>query len=443
MDSRRKLISGFRRCTALPKKGVEGEPYLLLSGDSASIYIWDDKSNSYICVGSDSSDIHILTNITESVMYLVGVKSDEDGSVSTGTVNPSVYVTFEDGKSIVHSDKFSGTVDHADYADTAGTALSADSVSKLGDKSVGNQDHPIYLKDGNPVETAHVLEQDVTIDSKLTDTTYEPFIGSTYEYDGSEGLVPAPSKDDIGKYLGSDGRWSAIDVMVGSTDDFGDVQGEDGKPGFVPEPKRNQSGYVLTGSGACVEVKSGDCIEVSDDLTIGVEDREIDYSEASEDIHANSDDVIPVHNIQYDSKGMILSDTLTNYSIKAILEDGQDGSTTVLQKYFDTDSYIMGDSEDDEDVEESEYDIRLPIIFSNQSLVDDGISVIDSVQACEDISIDPINGTIYAERFSGSVENAEYADSSLRSEYAMALSMSVIRNQDDLDELNSRYSQDE
>jgi len=39
---------------------------------------------------------------------------------------------------------------------------------------------------------------------------YEPFIGTDGSYDGDEGLVPAPTADDAGKFLAADGEWHTV-----------------------------------------------------------------------------------------------------------------------------------------------------------------------------------------------------------------------------------------
>lgn len=43
---------------------------------------------------------------------------------------------------------------------------------------------------------------------------YEPFIGTDGSYDGDDGLVPAPSRSDAGKFLSSDGTWKDASSII-------------------------------------------------------------------------------------------------------------------------------------------------------------------------------------------------------------------------------------
>ncbi len=76
-------------------------------------------------------------------------------------------------------------------------------------------------------------------------TRIENMSGSTAEIDGSGGLVPAPSKGNINRFLRCDGEWKTPEnpIFKGATTE------SNGTPGLVPAPEKNTSIRYLASNG--------------------------------------------------------------------------------------------------------------------------------------------------------------------------------------------------
>lgn len=109
----------------------------------------------------------------------------------------------------------------------------ANSASKLGTTTAGSSATPIYLNNGTPTACNHSLNADVPSKAKFTDTTYTDFKGATTSANGTHGLVPAPTSNDVGKFLKGDGTWdtpsaptlptdAVENILGGSTDSYSD-----------------------------------------------------------------------------------------------------------------------------------------------------------------------------------------------------------------------------
>jgi hypothetical protein len=87
-----------------------------------------------------------------------------------------------------------------------------------------------------------------TIQTQDTNTTYSDFKGATASADGGNGLVPAPTKGNEGKYLKADGTWGT--PANNTYSDFtGASSTADGAHGLVPKPTQGQQGMVLAADG--------------------------------------------------------------------------------------------------------------------------------------------------------------------------------------------------
>ena len=63
------------------------------------------------------------------------------------------------------------------------------------------------------------------VKDKYTDTTYSNMGGASSSYDGSSGLVPAPTTNDINSYLRGDGTWNnPTDAKLLTNEDLNDVK---------------------------------------------------------------------------------------------------------------------------------------------------------------------------------------------------------------------------
>ena len=113
------------------------------------------------------------------------------------------------------------------------------SASKLGTSTVGSSATPMYLNNGTPTPCNHSLNADVPSTAKFTDTTYTDLKGATTSANGTHGLVPAPTKSDVGKFLKGDGTWgtptaptlptdAVENIIGGSTDSYSGFLDGDG-----------------------------------------------------------------------------------------------------------------------------------------------------------------------------------------------------------------------
>ena len=113
------------------------------------------------------------------------------------------------------------------------------------------------------VTAAFTIEDKTKLDSLHNN---DVFIGTDGMYGGREGLVPAPTIIDAGKFLCADGSWRAAGEIV--YDFRGATPTEDGTNGLVPAPLAGQQAKFLRGDGTWAKVKTGDKYRAGDGVTI-------------------------------------------------------------------------------------------------------------------------------------------------------------------------------
>ena len=85
----------------------------------------------------------------------------------------------------------------------------------------------------------YTVSSNVPSNAKFTDTTYTDLKGATTSANGTHGLVPAPTKSDVGKFLKGDGTWgtptaptlptdAVENIIGGSTDSYSGFLDGDG-----------------------------------------------------------------------------------------------------------------------------------------------------------------------------------------------------------------------
>lgn len=100
-------------------------------------------------------------------------------------------------------------------------------------------------------------------DGQWHDMVTEPMKPASETESGTAGLVPAPTPDDAGKVLGSDGQWHDIvtEPMKPATET------ESGTAGLVPAPTPDDAGKVLGSDGQWHDVSK---VEIEQALAEGV-----------------------------------------------------------------------------------------------------------------------------------------------------------------------------
>lgn len=97
------------------------------------------------------------TDISTTTIYLMKSGSDQDNLYTE-------YIYVDSAWEMLGTQK----LDVSNFLTKDGTAAAAAKLTT----DAGAENKPVYFKDGVPVACAHTLAQDVTSDSKLTDTTY-------------------------------------------------------------------------------------------------------------------------------------------------------------------------------------------------------------------------------------------------------------------------------
>lgn len=152
-------------------------------------------------------------------------------------------------------------------------------------KSLHNyDDRPVYKRIDEVEDKLHFHDNKDVLDKTTAPFTipdkekldslhpYDPFVGTDGRTDGTEGLVPAPTKDEAGMWLGSDGEWHAINEFIGAT------PLTDGERGLVPKPTAEDVNSYLRGDGtwapveAGYEIIAGDGINIEDTILPGETD---------------------------------------------------------------------------------------------------------------------------------------------------------------------------
>jgi hypothetical protein len=142
------------------------------------------------------------TASTTAKFFITGTTNS---STNTGgqVFNPAVYINGNTITATTFIGALSGNAATATYATSAGTATVATSLAT---STAGSATKPVYFSGGKPVACSYVLEQNVGVNAKLTDTTYSEFVKSGSG--AKAGLVPKPSTTaGTTKYLREDGTW--------------------------------------------------------------------------------------------------------------------------------------------------------------------------------------------------------------------------------------------
>lgn len=228
-DIIRRKISGVKVITdaTLPENPEEDVVYvyignhgLLPSGDALyDVRVWYDGA--WYVVGTNNEDSHVKTVVSDDKFYLVGTSDIADNAIGSLLKNSKIYFEESNGESVIYADRFSGTVDHADYANAAGVAASATAaeqdsegraltqyiweVTKV-DKTNGTQ---LYFHTGDPASFP-------TTDLFVPDTKYSVFSTS------NDGLVPMPivsaTSPDSDLILFGNGWQDKDTITIGTAD---------------------------------------------------------------------------------------------------------------------------------------------------------------------------------------------------------------------------------
>ena len=212
-----------------------GNGYIRLPGNLARLGV------PYTIEGTDSS-VEFPANVTATqfVGSLNGnaASATKIGTSTVGSSTKPVYIN--SGTPTACNDTISVSI--TGNAATATKATNADNASKVNSHTV-NSDVPANAKFTDTVYSLPVASEgalggiklgyygadrkyplEITRDGKAyvtvpwsdTDTTYTDLKGATTSTDGTHGLVPAPTKSDVSKFLKGDGTWGTPVAAVPS-----------------------------------------------------------------------------------------------------------------------------------------------------------------------------------------------------------------------------------
>lgn len=155
-------------------------------------------------------------------------------------------------------------------------ASKADSIN-VNDTPIGDATTPIYINSsGKPTAISYSINANVPSGAKFTDTTYTDLKGATASTNGTHGLVPAPARADITKFLKGDGTWSTPiaptlsqedveNILSGSTYSYSNSLNGDGLKivmdyirtllGFIEIPYESYEIMNFSGGGERVAIK--------------------------------------------------------------------------------------------------------------------------------------------------------------------------------------------
>ena len=270
-NSQRYPVSRVRVLPKLEGVGRYEEICVVTSGDAPGLYVWDDTSKSYWLIANKDTDLYIrfVKSANLEKVYVTGTNGEEDSWESYW--NDNVHMDLKNGT--ITAVEFKGKASDSYKADSATHAQSATESDhakvsdKIGTQTVGDPFTAVYVLNGVPTACSHSVKKDVPEDAQFTDTTYDVFVGATTEQEGSAGLVPRPTTDDIEKFLKGNGSWSNVVIpnMVGCTKDY------EGKSGLVPRPDAGKYNSFLKGDGTWAAYSAGYGLELVS-LTFNLQD---------------------------------------------------------------------------------------------------------------------------------------------------------------------------
>lgn len=210
MGGSRHAVTGNKIDNVLPSSGDADTLYALNSDDPevSGVYIWAGTQFVKIC-GLDNEKVKTETSENTKV-YLVGSVSAIN-STEALVKNTGVFIDLVTKKSSI----IASSAASADAAvnDSEGNAINETYIKGVTAQKTGSTVIFTITKGDNSTSTFTV---------EVSDTTYDIFKGASETEAGKAGLVPAPTTDDVAKFLCSDGTWKEVEATdtkntVGST----------------------------------------------------------------------------------------------------------------------------------------------------------------------------------------------------------------------------------
>ena len=137
--------------------------------------------------------------------------------------NDTIYFTTDDGKLYIGDKEILGKSIKAlnsHINDSVKHITSTERTNWNAAKTHADSPHAPSNAQANVIETVKVNGTALTPSSKAVDITvpsYSTMTGATSSTSGTSGLVPAPTVDDITKFLCGDGTWKTPDSSGGGT----------------------------------------------------------------------------------------------------------------------------------------------------------------------------------------------------------------------------------
>ena len=163
------------------------------TGEAGKIYVTKDTNKTYRWTGTTYTEIA--------------------GGLALGETSSTAYRGDHGKAAYEHSQKTSGNPHNVSKTDVGLENVTNDKQMKGLASGTTNGHVMTFGADGyTPKDSGFTIEANVPSGAKFTDTTYNEFEGASGSADGGAGLVPAPQKEDAGKYLKGDGTWGAVET---------------------------------------------------------------------------------------------------------------------------------------------------------------------------------------------------------------------------------------
>lgn len=200
MGGSRHSVTGNKIDNVLPATGDSDVLYAVNSEDPevSGVYIWAGTQFVKIC-GLDNEKVKTETSENTKV-YLVGSVSAID-STEALVKNTGVFIDLVTKRSSI----IAASAASADAAvnDSEGNPINETYIRNVSAQKSGSTVIFTITKGDNSTSTFTV---------EVNDTTYEIFKGASESESGKSGLVPAPTTNDVAKFLCSDGTWKEIET---------------------------------------------------------------------------------------------------------------------------------------------------------------------------------------------------------------------------------------